>query len=64
MLRKQFIVEENSKRVAVVINIDDYKLLLKDLRDISRLIEQQDSSSRSMQDLRNQIRNFERDLEI
>jgi len=64
VLRKQFIVEENSKRVAVVINIDDYKLLLKDLRDISRLIEQQDSSSRSMQDLRNQIRNFERDLEI
>lgn len=44
-IKEQFIVDENGKKIAVIIPIEKYKELLEDLHDLAIIAERRDEES-------------------
>ena len=54
--RGQYIVDENGKKTAVVIPMEEYQRLLEDLHDLTVVAERRDEPTVSLDELRRRLR--------
>jgi PHD/YefM family antitoxin component YafN of YafNO toxin-antitoxin module len=55
-IREQFLVDQNGKKTAVVLPIEDYKQLLEDLHDLSVVAERRHEPTISFDELKQRLR--------
>jgi PHD/YefM family antitoxin component YafN of YafNO toxin-antitoxin module len=54
--RGQYIVDENGKKTAVVIPMEEYRRLLEDLHDLTVVAERRHEATISLDDLKRRLR--------
>ena len=54
-IKEQFIVDQNGKKTAVIIPLDDYNRLLEDLHDLSVVAERRNEPTISLEELKRRL---------
>ena len=54
--KSQFIVDDNGKKTAVIIPIEEYESLLEDLADLSVMAERRNETSESLEAVRKRLK--------
>ena len=53
--QEQYIVDENGKKTAVVLPVDEYEELLEDLHDLAMIAERRDESTITFEELKKRL---------
>jgi len=53
--QEQYIVDENGKKTAVVLPVDEYEELLEDLHDLAIIAERRDESTITFEELKKRL---------
>ena len=54
--KKQFVIDQDGKKVAVLIPIEEYERLLEDLHDLAVIAERRDEPTISAEELKRRLR--------
>ena len=56
MRKREFVVDENGRKMAVVLPIEEYERLLEDLHDLAVLAERKDEKSISLEEVEKRLK--------